>query len=399
LLSKVLRPLAKTLSGLVAASLGRQHIMVTRGIILVALAVSFAVSTAVFNTTYNIQARVDAELTNGADVMISGSTASPPGSKLAELKALPGAAGIQPMMHRFAYVGKDLQDIYGIDPKHIGAATHMSDAYFAGGNARATLALLADNPDGVLVSEETRRDFQLQPGDQLNLRLQFAADHQYHVIPFRFIGVVREFPTAPKDSFLVANAGYLAQKTGSAASEIVLLRTDGNAAELADRARKIVSSLPGVKVSDIGTVQRMITSGLTSVNLHGLTRLELVFAVLLVMGATGLILALGLAERRRNFAILEALGAKSRQLGAFIWSEGLLILVGGSAIGTLLGWGIAHILVKVLTGVFDPPPEQLYIPWGYMAALAAAAIASTVMAVSAMKILSRRPVGEELRNL
>ena len=161
----------------------------------------------------------------------------------------------------------------------------------------------------------------------------------------------------------------------------------------------MVFSLAGAKVTDIGSVQRMIRSGLTSVNLHGLTRLELVFAVLLVMGATGLILALGLTERRRNFAILEALGAKSRQLGAFIWSESLLILVGGSAIGTLLGWGIAQILVKVLTGVFDPPPEHLYISWGYMAALAAAAIASTAIAVFAMKNLSRRPAVEELRNL
>jgi len=120
---------------------------------------------------------------------------------------------------------------------------------------------------------------------------------------------------------------------------------------------------------------------------------------LLVMGATGLILALGLSERRRNFAILEALGAKSRQLGAFIWSEGLLMLVGGGGIGTLLGFGIAQILVKVLTGVFDPPPEHLYIPWGYMAVLAATAIASTVIVVFGMKIISRRGVVEELRNL
>jgi putative ABC transport system permease protein len=399
ILSKLLRPIAKTLSGPVVASLGRQHILITRGIVLVALAVSFAVSTAIFNTTYNVQSRVDAELTNGSDVKISGSTAFPPGSKLAELKALTGVVAIQTMMHRFAYVGKDLQDIYGIDPEHIGEATQMSNAYFASGNAKASLWELANQPDGVLVSEETRIDFQLQKGDQLNLRLQSVTDHQYHVVPFRFIGVVREFPTAPKDSFLVANARYLAQKTGTAASEIVLLRADGNAAELAARARDSVSSLVGAKVTDIGSVQRAISSGLTSVNLHGLTRLELVFAVLLVMGATGLILALGLTERRRNFAILEALGAKRRQLGAFIWSEGLLILVGGSAIGTLLGLGIAQILVKVLTGVFDPPPEHLYIPWGYMAALAAAAIASTVIAIFAMKIISRRPVVEELRNL
>jgi len=399
LLSRLLSPIAGNLSKAVAASLGRQRVLLTRGVVLVALAISFAVSTAVFNTTYNVQSRVDAELTNGSDVRVTGSTTSPPGSKFKELKALPGVVVAQPMIHRFAYVGKDLQDIYGIDPKHIGEATNMSNAYFASGNARATLSILAKQPDGVLVSEETRRDFQLRRGDQLNLRLQFAADHQYHVVPFRFIGVVREFPTAPKDSFLIANAGYVAQKTGSDAREIILIRAEGNTEKLAKRARKVVSSLPGAKVTDLGSVQRIIRSSLTAVNLHGLTRLELVFAVLLVMGATGLILALGLTERRRNFAILDALGAKSSQLGAFIWSEGLLMLVGGGAIGTILGFGIAQILVKVLAGAFDPPPEHLFIPWGYMGLLAATAIVSTIIVVFGMKIISRRPVVEELRNL
>jgi putative ABC transport system permease protein len=399
LLSRILSPISGNLSRAVAASLGRQRMLLTRGVVLVALAVSFAVSTAVFNTTYNVQSRVDAELTNGSDVRITGSTTFPPGSKLKELKALPGVAAAQPMIHRFAYVGKDLQDIYGIDPKHISEATNMSNAYFASGNAQATLSMLAKQPDGVLVSEETRRDFQLRRGDQLNLRLQFAADHHYHVVPFRFIGVVREFPTAPKDSFLIANAGYVAEKTGSDAKEIVLIRAEGSTGKLVKRVQKVVTSLPGAKVTDMGSVQQIISSNLTAVNLHGLTQLELVFAVLLVMGATGLILALGLTERRRNFAILDALGAKSSQLGAFIWSEGLLMLVGGGTIGTILGFGIAQILVKVLTGVFDPPPEHLYIPWGYMGLLGAAAIVSTVIVVFGMKVISRRPVVEELRNL
>jgi len=387
------------MTGPVVASLVRQRLLVSRGVVMVALAVSFAVSTAIFNTTYNIQARVDAELTNGSDVTVSGSTTSPAAGKLAELKTLADVVAIQTMVHRFAYVGKDLQDIYGINPTKIGQATNMSDAYFAGGNAKATLALLAKNPDGVLISEETRRDFQLQSGDQLNLRLQLAADHHYHTIPFHFLGIVREFPTAPKDSFLVANADYIVQQTGIKSQEIVLMRTDGDAAQLAAAARRTVSSLAGARVTDIGSVQRLISSSLTSVDLHGLTRLELVLAVLLIMGATGLVLALGLTERRRNFTILEALGASSRQLDAFIWSESLLILIGGGVIGTLLGFGIAQIMVKVLTGVFDPPPEHLYIPWSYMSVLAAAAIASTFLAIWLMKNISHRPVVEELRNL
>jgi putative ABC transport system permease protein len=43
-------------------------------------------------------------------------------------------------------------------------------------------------------------------------------------------------------------------------------------------------------------------------DLFGLSRLELTFAVVLGIGATALILSLGFADRQRGFAILCALG-------------------------------------------------------------------------------------------
>jgi putative ABC transport system permease protein len=391
IVSNVLRPIAHGLSGVVTSSLARQRTLVSHGVVLVVLACSFATSTAVFNSTFQAQNHVDAALTNGADVTVTGLTTSPPGGKLAELKALPGVAAAQPMQHRFAYVGSDLQDLYGIDPMHIGEATTMANAYFAGGNAHATLATLARHPDGLLVSEETRRDYQLQPGDQVNLRLQDIRTHQYRVVPFHFVAVVREFPSAPKDSFLVANASFIAQQTGTNAAEVVLLRVTGNPSEVADGARAVLNSLPGAKVTDIASTQRIISSSLTAVNLHGLSQLELTFAVLLAAAATGLMMALGLAERRRTFGILAALGANGRQLGAFLWSEGLMTLVGGGVIGIAMGFGVAWMLVKMLTGVFDPPPESLSVPWLYLILLVTAAAASTVIAVLSAYLLSRRP--------
>jgi putative ABC transport system permease protein len=398
-LGRLLHPIAHKLAGVVSASLGRQYVRLARGAVLVALAFSFAVSTAVFNTTYNAQARVDAELTNGSDVTVTGSTAYPPSSMLAQLKTLPGAADVQAMQHRFAYVGSDLQDLYGIDPVHISEATTMSNAFFANGDAQATLAALAAYPDGVLVSQETATNYQLTVGDQINLRLQTISDHQYHVVTFHFLGVVREFPTAPKDSFLVANASYIAQQTGMNAGEIVLMRAKGNPADLAAQANMVARALPGARVTDIGSTQRMIGSSLTAVDLRGLTALELTFAILMVAGATGLIMALGLAERRRTFALLAALGAKSHQLGAFLWSEGVIIQVSGGIIGIALGFGIAQMLVTILTGVFDPPPETLSVPWLYLVLTATAAIASMVAAVLSTQLASRRPAVEVLRDL
>jgi putative ABC transport system permease protein len=241
--------------------------------------------------------------------------------------------------------------------------------------------------------------YQLNVGDQINLRLQRSSDHQYRVVPFRFLGVVREFPTAPKDSFLIANANYIAQQTGSGMAEVVLMRTNGSPADVAQEARSVVGALPGARVTDIGSVQRLIGSSLTAVDLRGLTSLELTFAILLVAGAMGLILALGLAERRRTFALLAALGARSSQLGAFLWSEGVVIQVGGAIIGIALGFAIAQVLVTILTGVFDPPPEALSVPWLYLLVLVAAAIASMVAAVLSAQAVSQRPVVEALRDL
>ena len=394
------RPLAHRLAGVVAASMSRQRRGLSRGVVLMALTASFALSVAIFNTTYTSQSRVDAQLSNGADVTVSTTAATglPAGISDAVAK-LPGVAAVQPMQHRFAYVGNDLQDLYGVDPATIGQATSMSNAFFANGDAARTLQTLGSTPNGVLVSEETVHDFQLQPGDTVNLRLQFASDHAYHQVPFTYVGVAREFPTAPHDSFLVANAGYVAQATGSPASQVLLVRTNGSPTTVAAEVQQLLGPASGATVKDIVTEQRITLSGLTAIDLAGLTKLELVFALLLAAGASGLVLAVELGERRRTFAIASALGAKGRQLGSFVWSEAAFVAIGGLALGALSGWWIAQVIVKILTGVFDPPPEHLSVPWAYLAGLLVAVSAAIAVAGAGMLRAIRRPAMPILRDL
>jgi putative ABC transport system permease protein len=395
----LVRPIAGGLAGIVAAGIARRRTIVVAGAILTALAISFAVSTSVFNATYVAQARVDAQLTNGADVTVTAETTVPADAKMAELARIPGVAAADSMQHRFAYVGNDLQDLYGIDPRTIARAAPMSDAFFGGGSASKTLGALAARTDGLLLSEETVRDFDLRPGDAIRLRLQNAKDHRYHGVSFTFIGVAREFPTAPRDSFLVANAAYIGRMTGAPAREIVLLKVTGNPAVVATAARAIVADLPGAHVSDIGSAARAIGSSLTAVSLRGLAAIELVFAEICVAVATGLLLILGIAERRRTFVILWAIGASMRQLASFWWSEAGLVTLGGTVAGFALGLGVAQMLVKLLTGVFDPPPESLALPTGYLVLIVAAAIVSMLAAVSAAAAFMREPAPSDLRDL
>jgi putative ABC transport system permease protein len=146
-------------------------------------------------------------------------------------------------------------------------------------------------------------------------------------------------------------------------------------------------------------VLKTISSSLTAVDLRGLTWIELSFAILLIAGASGLVLGLGIIERRRDFALLAAMGAKSRQLGAFLWTEGLIILVAGLVLGFLTGFAIAQMLVKVLTGVFDPPPQVLAVPWVYLIVLIVAGCVSTFLAIVIAQRVTQHRAIEALRTI
>ncbi|MDQ1657874.1 MAG: putative transport system permease protein, partial [Cryptosporangiaceae bacterium] len=112
LVARLLRPLAGPLAGTAASTLRRQRPLIARAVVLTALAVAFATSTAVFNATYRTQAEVDARLTNGADVTVTEPPGAPvPPSAAAQLQVVPGVARAEPLQHRFAYVGADLQDL------------------------------------------------------------------------------------------------------------------------------------------------------------------------------------------------------------------------------------------------------------------------------------------------
>jgi putative ABC transport system permease protein len=99
------------------------------------------------------------------------------------------------------------------------------------------------------------------------------------------------------------------------------------------------------------------------------------------------------------FAIVTALGAKRRQVGAFVWSETAFVTAGGAVAGALAGWALSFTLVKILTGVFDPPPESLAVPWRGLGGLAVVIALAALGAGAASLAASRRPVTELIRDL
>jgi putative ABC transport system permease protein len=394
-----LHPIAGGLTEPVTATLRRRRRTVAASVALLTLTVTFAISTSVFNDTYRHQVDVDALLTNGAPVTVT----APPGARVpvdlaTRLARVPGVRHVEAMQHRFVYVGADLQDLYGVDASTIAGAGKLQDAYFGGASAHEMMHRLTTQPDAALVSDETALDFRLHLGDSLKLRIRDARSGSLKPITFRFAGIVKEFPTAPTDSFVVVNGSYVAKQTGDPSSATFLVDTGGSSPRaVAAKARQIVGT--SAAVTDIDESRRVVGSSLTAVDLAGLTRVELGYALLLAAAATALVLGLGLAQRRRSFAITTAIGARPAQLAAFVRSEAAVLGALGGMLGAAGGWAVASMLVKVLTGVFDPPPAALAVPWRYLAAFAATAVVALAMASELSLRATRRPLAEELRDL
>jgi putative ABC transport system permease protein len=399
LVAYVARPVAGGLAGTVAASMSRQRAPIARAVALVALATCFAASTAAFNTTYRQQAEADARLSNGADVVATaapGATLTP--SVVSGLGHLHGVASAEPLQHRYAYIGNDLQDLYGVNAPTVVHGGRLQDAWFAGGSAAQLFAKLGRTPDGILLSEEVVHDYQLKAGDHVKLRLLNQSTHATRMVPFTYIGITKEFPTAPKDAYTIANRSYVAKATGDSSTGTVLIQTSG-------ASPSAVGALVAQRVGRSGTVTTIegsrtaIASSLTSVELAGLTRVELAYALVLLAAATGLLLWLSLAERRRTYAIAHALGARPRQLAGFVWPETAFVTITGAALGAAGAAWLTWMLVKLLTGVFDPPPTQPAVPWIYLVTLTAVAAAAVVTAGLATLRALRNPAIETLRDL
>jgi putative ABC transport system permease protein len=379
------------------ASASRRGAAINRGLVVVGLLLTFGVELGLFTATYDQQANVDAQLTLGGDVVAS----APPGVTAsrrleAKIAAVPGVLGTTTVDHSYAYVGPDLQDTFGINPDTITHGTTLRDSYFLGGSVGQILDRLRSRPDAILVSKETISDYQLHLGDLLRLRVLDRSTGRFNVVTFHVKGVVQEFPSAPRDSFMVANLSYLQAADHAGGPNLVLARASDPGPTATAVARRTAAD--GTIVKNITQQTQQTVSSITTVDLRGISHIEEAFTIALAAAAMALFVALAVIERRHEFATMAAVGATLRSIGAFVWSEAALVLVASLLLAVGLGLVLALMLVAMLQHVFDPPPDSLAVPWAYLVELGGAAAVATGVAVAiAAQRLRRLPLGRLLR--
>lgn len=138
------------------------------------------------------------------------------------------------------------------------------------------------------------------------------------------------------------------------------LRIEGPPDEIERRIAMISSSLPELNVKPVRlvtAVQTTVLSKIRSIVLIASAIVVLLIVVCMVATLTGAVL-----ERRRDFAVMKALGASNSAVNLLFAGEAALTSIVGAVFGFAVGTGIAFWIGHANFGAAIPPRPDLLIP-------------------------------------
>jgi putative ABC transport system permease protein len=307
---------------------------------LFAMVVAAAVTTAMLNLYVDVQAKLRREFRNyGANIVIVGKDGSSlPADALAQVESVLAGRGV---VAPFALVVARTSDgqpvvVAGADFERVRQLDHwwsVSNWPSEVPTSRAEDAREMGHPALVGV----RALSVVAPNIQA-----FDLSFQGHTIHLTPAGTVQT--GAAEDSRVYLSLADFISWTGVQPSTIEVAAT-GSPEEIGTILRQLASVIPAAEVRPV----RQIMEG--EARVLGKTRATLLAAAALIILTAALCVLSTLMgwvfDRRRDFAILKALGASDRMLNGFFAAEAAALGATGAVIGFVLGVGIAAWIGRV----------------------------------------------------
>lgn len=151
-------------------------------------------------------------------------------------------------------------------------------------------------------------------------------------------------------------------------------------------------------VATVADLTRSTPRSLTALNLGPLGDIEMVGAALIAAIGVALLGTFLVLERRREFAVLEAVGANASQIRTGPAQESVIAVLASIAIGVPVGLGLGMLSVTVLGLFFTLPPPLLSAPVGTLIGFLLLMAATSALAIwVALARVTRTAAGTVLR--
>jgi putative ABC transport system permease protein len=311
-----------------AAVLRRRHAASA----LLAMIVAAAVATAMMNLYVDVQAKLRSEFRNyGANVVIVARDGAKDGQSLPAdaLSKVESVLGAKTLAVPFSYAVARTRDGQSV----VVVGTDFNRARQL--NRWWKVSRWPDAPGEALVG--MRAASVVSPSRQ-----PFELSFQGRVIQLAPVGMLQT--GAGEDSRIYLDQSEFQKWTGVAPSTIEVA-ANGTAAEVEASVRQLANLLPNAEVRPV----RQIVEG--EANVLNKTRATLFASATLVVLTAALCVLATLTgwvfDRRRDFAIMKALGASERLINGFFAAEAAALGAVGAILGFFIGIGVAAWIGRV----------------------------------------------------
>jgi len=218
----------------------------------------------------------------------------------------------------------------------------------------------ADHPNVVIINETTARHF--WPNESpVGKRISDTSPkkRQYSEI----VGVVNDiaFPGNIGDPYTRYQA-FVPAAQAIPDYLMLLLRTPSGAEALGNTMRSTIAGIdPDLPVYRVRSARAAVNSGLGNISLLG-SLLGAFAAIGVILAAIGIygVISYTVVQRTGELGIRMALGAQSRDVLWLVLGKGAVLVVAGTLLGALGGYGVSRLLVSLIPSL--PTRDPLILP-------------------------------------
>ena len=343
------------------------------------LTVAFGANVVTFVRTYDVAKRTEVAVSVGADVRVTPAQVRP--APLPPLSG-PDVAASTPIRMVSLLVGTDRRTALAVEPSTYSAAVRYAPLVVSGRGVDA----LANDPLALLVSQDVARTSAIAVGDPVKVVVSDAAGKP-HPVTLHAAGVFRAVaPSSPQSELLVnARALTAAGLPALPNPDFYLVRAavGHSVPDVAARIAAGAGPSAAWKVRTFGDALAVEQSTLATLDLAGLGRIEMAGAVVVAALGIAVLGAFVVLERRRESAVLRALGASTWHVLSSPALEAVSTLAVSLVVGIPLGLGMTTVTNRVLALLFSLPAPLLRVPGARLALLVVLVAGASALSLAA----------------
>ena len=337
--------------------------------VVLALTMSTTIAFAVQSESFQVDLNREVTYAVGADLRIDS---TPKFFNYSDtLASVNGVEEISPVLRTWARIASTEITVEALDPSSYAVIGKFDDSSFPGQDPATVLNDLAGISNGIIISQFLASFLNKTAGDNIVLEMSGVGTTQ--LVTFVVVGTVHTAPgfgyasaSEIPPSTLGAGFGFQAGYSGFVitnlqfvADTIQAIRTTLFLANVADGTNHTqlfndLWSLPGVYPTtpqEFNLKTRSLQTALFLNTVEGLFSIGFVMSLVLSIFALSISLGSVVRERRKEYAILRAIGGSQRQIMGMVFSEFAGVVIASLLLSVFLGAAFGYIMGYILNGM------------------------------------------------